>query len=87
MTPALTLVTDAPETAAQRAARRHIEAEELAAAAIEEMLATLNMAWAAAEDIADLKAAPPGVRDECRRLASHLAGKADTIMAILGRGR
>lgn len=87
MTPALTLVTDAPETAAQRAAKRHAEAQELTRTAVYEMLASAAATNAGALAIAHLATAEPGVREECRQISAYLVAKADTVMAILGRGR
>lgn len=87
MTPALTLVTDAPETPAQAAARLQLEAAQQTRKAIYEMLSSLAVTNAEALAIADLEAAAPGIREECRQLTAQLTARADTIMAILGRGR
>lgn len=86
-TPALTLVTDAPETPAQAAARLQREASKQTRVAIDELLVSMALTEAAALAIADLEAAQPGIREECRQLTAQLTARADTIMAILGRGR
>ena len=87
MTPALTLVTDAPETPAQAAARLQREADKHTRAAVEEFLVSMALTEAAALAIVPLQGAEPGVREECRQISAYLVAKADTIMAILGRGR
>ena len=87
MTPALTLVPDAPETDAQASRRLSAEAAERAAHAVENLLHNLSCAEADLTAMAGLQALPPGIREECRQLAAQVVLRADTIMAILGRGR
>lgn len=85
MTPALSLVPDAVETAAQAAKRLQQEAATQANTAVEELLALLNQAEAAAGDVADLKAAPNGIREEARQLRDQIAWRASTIITLQGR--
>lgn len=85
--PTLRVITPAAETDAQAATRLQREASERVGKAIENLLH--NLVWLDGQllEMAGLTAAPPGVREECRQLAAQVSARADTIMAVMGRGK
>lgn len=91
--PKLTIVPDGvyrldrpPETTAERARRRHFEAQMLAREHIRELRASLDEAMAAATRVASGgDVFPAGIRDAAARSLEYLERQAQTLDAILER--